>query len=236
MAVDLALLHGQLHGSPPTLRLYHWQQPTISLGAGQNVPLELLQDWQAAGLAVVRRPTGGRAVLHGFDLTYSITAGPAAGLPPSLPAVYRAINAALQRGLASLGVATAAAARAQVPGRGRPLDCFSLIAPGDLLWQGRKLCGSAQYWRELCFLQHGSLLLSLPPASLLALLTPGPCPNPGAAVALEEILIPLPPRSRLLQALIAGFKEHFELTFFYGDLSPQEKNFLKDFSWSSLLL
>lgn len=236
LAVDLALLHGQQQGSPPTLRLYRWQQPTISLGAGQRVPPELVSRWRAHGLAVVRRPTGGRAVLHGYDLTYSVTAGVAAGFPPDPSGVYREITAALQRGLARLGLPVTPAPRLLQNRRPRVLNCFACLTPGDLLCQGRKLCGSAQIWQEMAFLQHGSLLLTPPPKELLELLEPRPTADQPLSVSLAELLPVPPPWPKLVAALTAGFRLRFAATFVGGELSLAEKNFLAVFNERQLLL
>ena len=88
MAVDEVLRRSHAEtGGPPTLRFYQWSQPTLSLGAGQKLPEQLsLERLHSLGLAVVRRPTGGRAVLHGGDLTYCVVAGEKDGFPNSVTA------------------------------------------------------------------------------------------------------------------------------------------------------
>ena len=234
MAVDLALLQGQGYGSPPTLRLYRWQTTAISLGAGQKIPPALQKQWQAAGLTIIRRPTGGRAVLHGSDLTYSVTANTSAGFTGRVRAVYRRLNLALQQSLACLGVQTELADGQQTRSGCLSADCFAAIAPGDLLWQGPKLCGSAQRWQEKAFLQHGSLLLSPPAPALLQLLHPGG-PPPLAPISLEEILGLIPPWPALVQAFTEGFQQFFGLPVLQSDFTPAEKKLLEN-SPSPLLM
>lgn len=227
MAVDLALFRGQAEGSPPTLRLYRWQQPTLSLGAGQKLPAAFLEKWRTVRLPLVRRPTGGRAVLHGWDLTYCFTAGPAAGFPLQVRAVYRLLNQALQRGLARLGLQTDLADQRQSQPGPAPIDCFAAIMPGDLLGQGRKLCGSAQVWQGGTFLQHGSLWLESPPAALLARLRPDFTRSRSPSTALAEILGPVPSWLTVVEAIIAGFQDYFGVALLPADLTSAERLLLR---------
>src|SRR5512147_1079518 len=106
MAVDALLRRSHAEaGGPPTLRFYQWSQPTLSLGAGQQLPASLSPErLSSLGLAVVRRPTGGRAVLHGGDLTYCLVAGVRDGFPGSVTLVYQRLCRGLQAGLARLGL------------------------------------------------------------------------------------------------------------------------------------
>jgi lipoate-protein ligase A len=140
------------------LRLYRWEPHCLSFG--RNEPALRRYDRariEAAGLDVVRRPTGGRAVWHARELTYAVAA-PAARLG-TLPEAYRAIHEVLARAVASLG---AAATLAAAPARTAPLDagaCFASPAGGELLVNGAKVVGSAQMRQGAALLQHGSMLL-----------------------------------------------------------------------------
>jgi lipoyl(octanoyl) transferase len=159
MALDEALMEGVRGGGPPVLRLYRWRPACLSLGANQ--PARGLYDAAALsrlGCDVVRRPTGGRAVLHDRELTY------AAILPDRLlgspRAAYQSIHRALAAGLGRLGV------RAELrppPGARAPRPssdpCFAEAVEGELVVGGAKLLGSAQARRGRVLLQHGSLLL-----------------------------------------------------------------------------
>ena len=160
MAVDVALRRSHAEaGSLPTLRFYQWSQPTLSLGAGQQLPAWLsLERLHSLGVALVRRPTGGRAVLHGGDLTYCLVAGVRDGFEPSVTAVYQRLCRGLQAGLARLGVAASPGTYLSPHPRG--FKCFAGAASGDLTWQGKKFVGSAQVWQDRTFLQHGAILLA----------------------------------------------------------------------------
>ena len=105
MAIDEALL--QLHArgeSPPTLRFYQWHPPAVSLGYFQKRHSIDPEACRGIGLDIVRRSTGGRAVLHKDDLTYSVIAGATEGIPVSLPASYRLLCEGLLAGFRLLGL------------------------------------------------------------------------------------------------------------------------------------
>jgi lipoate-protein ligase A len=160
MAVDEVLMESVRAGAAPTLRVYGWTPACLSFG--RNQPAAGRYDAErirALGVDIVRRPTGGRAVLHEAELTYSVT------MPDrtlgSARRAYRVINQVLARGLSRLG----AAAIVQPEGAGRPMPlpstapCFAEPVPGEVLVGGRKLIGSAQYHAEGVLLQHGSIPL-----------------------------------------------------------------------------
>lgn len=156
MATDHALLARAATGGEAVLRIYAWARPTLSLGMHERARVTAAA-LRAHGLDVVRRPTGGRALLHHREVTYSITA-PAAGI--GLGESYRAINTLLLAALRRLGVEAAPAerrARATSPD-GAP--CFAEPNVGELVVNGRKLVGSAQRRDQGALLQHGSVLLA----------------------------------------------------------------------------
>ena len=147
----------ELQAGRAALRLYRWDVPTLSLGRNEPALGRYDPDLlRRLGVAVVRRPSGGRAVLHWRELTYAI-ALPASALGPR--AAYRWINEMLASALASLGVPVEIASRAgcaQLPDAG---PCFRGAAPGEVVARGRKLVGSAQVRIRRVILQHGSILL-----------------------------------------------------------------------------
>ena len=158
MALDQALLEAADAQGRAFLRLYRWDPPCLSFG--RNEPALTRYDRAgiaARGLAVVRRPTGGRAVWHEHEVTYAVAAPIAAF--GSLARSYRDIHARLARALRTLGADTrlAPAARAASLGAGA---CFAASAGGEVLVGGRKLVGSAQVRQGGAFLQHGSILLA----------------------------------------------------------------------------
>lgn len=226
MAVDAVLRRSHAEaGGPPTLRLYQWSQSTLSLGAGQKLPEPLfLERLHSLGLAVVRRPTGGRAVLHDGDLTYSVVAGTQEGFPVSVTAVYRRLCRALQAGLARLGLATSPGAPQKGPFS--QFDCFARVGRGDLTWQGKKFVGSAQAWQGGTFLQHGAILLTPQEAAWRRLQDASDRQTAAPVISLSEILGYAPPLAQLKEALRQGFQEELVLTLSPGSLTPWELELL----------
>jgi len=171
MAADLALLREAQSTGRATLRLYSWSAPTLSLGRheralGRFSPERLTSE----GISIVRRPTGGRALLHGPELTYSVAAP--SGTAP-LRWRYDCINALLLDALQSLGVQARpySAERHSRPGSS---VCFSEPSSGELTVDGAKLVASAQLEEPGAFLQHGSLLLRDAQPSIARLMIESP--------------------------------------------------------------
>ena len=163
MGVDEALLASAAAGGPASLRVYRWDGPWLSLGYAQAADPDRLAACARAGVGVVRRTTGGRAVLHGADLTYAVAA-PESWLPAGIGPSYAWLADVLEAALRSLGVAVdrAPAAQAGAPGPGG-FDCFAAPAGHELCAGGRKLVGSAQRRSGGGILQHGSIRLTPDP-------------------------------------------------------------------------
>jgi len=185
MARDLALLDLAAERGVGFVRTYRWEPYALSFGA--NEPALKRYDRaliERRGLAVVRRPTGGRAVWHAEELTYSVTAPE--GTFGSLAVSYRVVHELLVEALATLGSRFALAER---PGAAVPLDagaCFASPAGGEVISALGKVVGSAQLRERGAFLQHGSILLGNR-QELVAELTLGTPPAPGAA-SLRDVL------------------------------------------------
>jgi lipoate-protein ligase A len=158
MALDEALMTRARRTGEWTLRVYAWSEPTISLGRNQPAMRHYDRERiRRRALAVVRRPTGGRAILHHREITYSVT-GPAAAAGTERES-YTRINRLLVRALKNLGVETRVApkgVRARLPDA---TPCFELPAEGELTFEGRKIAGSAQWRSDGALLQHGSILV-----------------------------------------------------------------------------
>lgn len=251
MAVDQALLESAQAGGQATLRFYAWRPACLSFGRNQSArgiydPALIA----ALGLDVVRRPTGGRAVLHDRELTYSVAAPVARVGSPRR--AYRAINRALVAGLRALGV-PASLAPAPVRTRGPVGDaavpCFQDAAEGEVVAAGRKLVGSAQRYERHAILQHGSILLD-GDQSVVARLAAGAARRPvGAGAAargrarggargehlalrhdaarpepatLAQLLGAPPAPPALAEALARAFEEAFGAALEPGTLSPLE--------------
>jgi lipoate-protein ligase A len=163
MATDEALFRSlQERGGPPTLRFYGWEKPALSIGYFQSTATEInLHHCRRDGMDVVRRPTGGKAVLHDCELTYAVVSRE--GSPffsGNLVENYRAVCSCLIRAFAELGIEVTMARECRHgEERGMSAICFAFPAPFELLSRGRKICGSAQVRSRGCFLQHGSILL-----------------------------------------------------------------------------
>lgn len=169
MAADLALMEGD--GVLPALRLYGWQRPTLSLGYAQDA--DAVVDFalaDASGIEVVRRPTGGGAVLHdgANEVTYSIVA-PERALPGGVVEAYRLLAEALVAGLAELGI-RADLAEQVAPFEERSSVCFETPSRYELLVAGKKTVGSAQCRRHERVLQHGAVPLRLDPVRAVSVL------------------------------------------------------------------
>ena len=187
MARDTALLARAARTGETVFSIYSWARPTLSFGRHQAAAGHYDQERiRSASVDVVRRPTGGRAILHHREVTYSVTA-PFKGEP--LRATYGRINEVLLDGLARLGVSATLAAPSS---RGLPPDarpCFESPAEGEVVAEGKKLVGSAQWRDERSLLQHGSILVdddqsSLPSFSMSGVGVVDEVPEPATLSAL----------------------------------------------------
>jgi len=197
MATDAELLE-QASPQMGVWRWYSWSTPTVSFGRNERTADRYsAASVEAAGLAAVRRPTGGRALLHAREITYSATFGVASTV--GWREAYDAVNSILLATLQALGVA-AERAPAQAPLRPDGPICFDQPAEGELVVNGRKLVGSAVWRHGVGYLQHGSILLHDDQSRLMsAAIAPLPPPPPAAA-----LLDPGTPTVRRLSALDAS--------------------------------
>ncbi len=219
MAVDHALA-ACLGPGEGVLRLYRWASPTASFG--RNEPARGRYDLEAAQRArieFVRRPTGGRAVLHDRELTYAVALPVTSGM--SLRAVYQMVNEGLVKALGALGVPAAMASaegRALSPAAG---PCFRRPSEGEVTVEGRKLVGSAQARIGSAILQHGSLLLG-PGQERLADLR-GEVEEASDPTCLEEILDGVPSWDVLVGTVRAGLSEVLSGTWHGAALTDAER-------------
>ena len=164
MAHDVAILEAVAAGSsPPTLRLYGWSPPCLTLGRHQGIDAADLEFCRSNGIDVVRRPTGGRALLHHLEQTYSVVAPLGNGpLPKPLQQAYSTICRSLVAAMQSIGVRaelTGGEVNLQLPGPRTTVPCFEAPAGGEVVVNGRKLVGSAMRAHDGVILQHGAILL-----------------------------------------------------------------------------
>jgi lipoate-protein ligase A len=160
MAIDQALLEAVDAGSPPVLRLYSWSEPTVSLGYFQPLA-DRRQHADSQELTCVRRSTGGGAIIHDHELTYSFTIPTTAAGSGPRHELYQQTHAAMVRALSDFGVRAVPVWQTIA---GQPVEddaflCFQRRTQEDLVVSGYKVLGSAQRKSRRAVLQHGSLLL-----------------------------------------------------------------------------
>jgi lipoate-protein ligase A len=227
MALDEALLLGRLaRTTPPTLRFFAWQPPTISLGYGQ--PLDARIDEGAAatlGVGLVRRPTGGSAILHegpDLELTYSVVAadGDFDGAADLLQ-TYQWIGRALAAGINRIGASVEMVPVQPSDPAAMPTFCFARTGSYELEIGGLKVVGSAQRRQGAGFLQHGSLMLGAAPDRLRRVFPTERDPLAGMTT-LEAVLGRRPSFEESVAALAEGFRAVHGLDLSPGGLSAQE--------------
>ena len=228
MAIDEAILESVVAGRvAPTLRFYAWDPPCISVGYGQpisDVDRAACEQW---GWDVVRRPSGGRAILHVDELTYSVCAAPdesrvAGGIVES----YGRLASGLLAGLRGLGLEPAESKPAYAPEQGAegPV-CFDGPARYEITVAGRKLVGSAQARPKGGILQHGTLPLTGDITRVIdGLAWNGPARErlSQRAVTLEEVLGRAITFEEAAEAMANGFRAPLNLRLVPGDLSVAE--------------
>jgi lipoate-protein ligase A len=165
MAVDETLLESSLANGTSTIRLYQWSAPTVSLGYFQDAN-EFERDGLFAGLAAVRRLSGGGAILHDREITYSITLPPSHPLTAHPSQLYRLAHEAIIAVLAEHGIVVHMRDMPSLDPRPSTIDpflCFGRGDPNDIVLGAHKIVGSAQRRRRGAILQHGSVLLERSP-------------------------------------------------------------------------
>lgn len=177
MALDEALLDWHSEGKiPPTIRFYGWNPATLSIGYFQKTDKEIDMDSvRNHGLGFVRRPTGGRGVLHEHELTYSVIVSEEhPNMPNTVTEAYRVISEGILKGFHHLGLdAYFAVPRTEEEKNGlknpRSSVCFDAPSWYELVVEGRKVAGSAQTRQKGVILQHGAILLELDEEKLFSL-------------------------------------------------------------------
>lgn len=229
MAIDEAVMTHHLQGeAPPTLRVFRWSQPSISLGRFQSVEREILSDMcERQGIAVVRRPTGGRAVYHCDEFTYSIVISKSYGVPAGVVAAYAYLAQGLLAALNLLGV------RAELSdervSKHPSAACFASSTQADLVSGGFKLVGSAQVWKDDALLQQGSLPLDDRSAEFFTMLRfPDEAARQEALAQYREkttplhTFVPYASWDDVANAYREGFGEALQADFVPGELSASE--------------
>lgn len=251
MAIDEAIMIAHREGLvPPTIRFYQWSPPAVSLGYFQDLKKEINVDvCQDMGIGIVRRPTGGKAVLHDKELTYSfIIKENHPVVNDSILETYKKISGGMIRGLSYLGItAELVPLREKFKSESLPKGekseihhsdfksiCFSVPSQYEVQVEGKKIVGSAQVRKREIVLQHGSLLIELDRDKLFSVFN---FPSVQVrerfktrfnATSLEEILKRKVNFSELSEILPRGFEEEFGARLVKGKLTEQEEKISKD--------
>ena len=235
MARDEALRESATRsaGASPILRLYGWRPPCLSLGYGQRARVVAEERCRARGWQVVRRPSGGGALLHAAELTYCLV------LPPQHPlqrgdivSSYARLRRGLVAGLVRLGVVADVGGEGAVGARPNEAICYLQPAAHEICVGGRKLIGSAQLRRRGALLQHGSLPLG---ADIMAIADALVYENEAARAAAKEELRrgacslvevlggSAPDWAEAAAAMAAGFADAFGIRWEERGLSGEEE-------------
>ena len=242
MATDEALVQSVSQGAPPVFRVYAWSPPAISFGYAQRIDREVdLQKCRDQNIHIVRRSTGGRAVLHWNELTYSVIChkdDPTVG--GSIQDAYKKISLALMAGVKRLGAnVTFESRRQEQPSpRGKELTapCFTSTAQHEVTLNGRKLIGSAQQRIGHTILQHGSLLLGPEHKHIVHLFPTGKDKLRDRftqelnthTISLSEALTHFVDFATTAQALQMGWEETFpNIHLITSELSPEESSHIE---------
>lgn len=243
MALDEALLEWHSRGEiGPVLRFYEWEPATLSIGYFQKIDKEIdLEAVKEQGLGLVRRPTGGRGVLHEHELTYSVIVSEQyPGMPETVTEAYRVISGGLLEGFRKLGLH----AEFSIPNSKEQSDelkkpksgvCFDAPSWYELVVEGKKVAGSAQTRQKGVILQHGAILLSLDEDKLISLFK-----FPSDAVR-ERVRRGLPQRAIAIDRLTdrdvtveeceaafsAGFEKALDITLEPLELSDEQLAYVR---------
>lgn len=251
MAIDEAIMIVHREGLvPPTIRFYQWSPAAVSLGYFQELEKEInINACQGMGIDIVRRPTGGKAVLHDKELTYSFVIRENHPLVnDSILETYKKISGGIIRGLSYLGIKAVLVPlreklnntlssnenKSEIHHSDIKSICFSVPSQYEVQVEGKKIVGSAQVRKKEIVLQHGSLLIELEKDKLFSVFN-----FPSAqireknkirfkATSLEEILKKKINFSELSEILSRGFEEEFEIKLTEGKLTEKEEKISKD--------
>ena len=237
MAVDEAILISHALGEvPPTLRLYQWSPPAVSIGFSQNLTKEVdVKNCSHLGIDIVRRPTGGRAVLHDKELTYSVIIHTRM-LPGSVLETYKFLSQGLLEAINLLGLTARIAPKpVKSLNPGSP-SCFDSSSWYEIEVSGKKLVGSAQTRKKDVLLQHGAILMELDINKLLQVLAaPSEKVRQRLAAALKKQATAINPEllqlgrapvqpDRVEQAVVEGFQAALGIALEPAGLTEREKN------------
>jgi len=227
MAIDEAISRAvQADLVPPTLRFFGWRPACLSLGQAQPGGDVDREACRAAGVDVVRRPTGGRAILHTDELTYSVIA------PDTEPRIagtiveaYKCLSGGLLNGLLLMGVPTRQVEQPDNHDRDQGPVCFEVPSNYEIVFDGKKLVGSAQMRKVGVVLQHGTIPLRGDIARISLYLASHPDPDRvrSRATTVEAAIGRVIDYDMATQLMAQGFAQTLHLQLEAGDLTSEEQ-------------
>ncbi len=244
MALDEALLEWHSKGEiGPVLRFYEWQPATLSIGYFQSVEKEIeMDEVKKHGLGFVRRPTGGRGVLHEHELTYSVIVSENyPDMPETVTEAYRVISGGVLEGFRNLGLD----AKFSVPEtveqtndlkKPKSAVCFDTPSWYELVVEGKKVAGSAQTRQKGVILQHGAILLSLDEDKLVSLFKFKSEEQrermrvslPEKAVAIDRLIDRIVSVSECVKAFARGFEVALDIKLEPLELTEEQLEFVME--------
>ncbi len=222
MAIDEAIAQRFSDGaSLPTFRLYQWSRPSFSIGSFQKLDANFINDLAVNAIPIVRRITGGRALLHDREITYSVIASTRAPIfSGGIQGTFYAIARGLLAGLKQLGVEADIYAPPSLRKKNVSPFCFAATSQYEVTAQGRKLIGSAQKRWTTHFLQHGSFILSHSAFAKRFI--------PENQISLSSLLTKLPNDADLVLALKGGVESALSVHFAPQCLTLEEEKIAAD--------
>lgn len=243
MALDEALLHWHSEGLiPPVIRFYEWNPATLSVGYFQKAKRDLnFEQIHKLGLGFVRRPTGGRAVLHEHELTYSIIVSEQyPNMPKTVTEAYRVLSEGLLKGFQNLGLdayfsVPETAEEKDALAKPKSAVCFDAPSWYELVVEGKKVAGSAQTRQEGVILQHGAILIDLDQEKLLSVFNFKDDAArqrmkeklPEKAVSINSLSAKKVTVEQCIEAFSTGFMEGLDITLKPYELTLEQQQFVE---------
>jgi len=227
MAIDEALMSLQDEDALPTIRFYGWTRPSFSFGYFQNISEEVdIRKCNEREIDLVRRPTGGGTVIHGWDQTYSVIAPRKYPLiPQDILASYQLISQCIIAGLRKLGV-KAEYHSDKFDGDETLQDiCLTNPTKYDVLIAGKKVAGAAQRRKKNALLHQGYIALNMPPDDVTKLVSQRSDVSQSVlafSIAINSILQSPLAKEKLQAALVSGFEQTLNINLVSDSLSPDE--------------
>jgi lipoate-protein ligase A len=229
MAVDEYLFRSLTDEPITTVRFYRWERPTASLGFGQTTAKVVdLEFCRRSGVDVVRRPTGGKLVLHDREVTYAVVSSDAETFTTTLGGSYQWISRGLVKGLEALGLKPVLAGETPPDYVKGTMPCFSQPARNEIEIDGRKIIGSAQKRTGNRFLQHGSIPLAGDEDLLRAVSLRKGDPTKILMTSLSEALGRPVAFAEAVDRFIEGFASFGEIDFEPFAVGKEERAAIED--------